>query len=348
MRLFISIYIILSSVFTYARVNKSNPDISLNGLFTYRTGSEGNDPSKEATNGFAIQEVELRVTSNIDNNFRGDVTLALEKENGAFGIEPEEAFVETLSLPNVTIRAGKFFAFWGRHNQLHTHAFPFIDAPLSRESLLGEEGLNESGIAISYLTPLPWYSEVIAQALEGSNTNVFGSNSKDDIAGVLVLKNLWELDDSNTFEIDLGVGTGHDINSQQNHIYNATVFYKWRPTVKSTTTSFSWTTEYSLAEKVFDESGAAQGRISGLSSWAQYQFAKRYWVQARTEVVEFLSKTSKGATKKNSLLVGWVPSEFSSLRLQYDGIEESGVVSKEHRVTLQLNISMGAHPAHGY
>ena len=350
MRLILILSFLMSGAFASAakKSNKANPDISLNGLFTYRTSDQGNDPSKEATNGFDIQEIELRLTSNIDTRLRGDVVLAMEKENGEFAIEPEEAFVETLDLPWVTVRAGKFFAFWGRHNQLHTHAFPFVDAALSREAILGEEGLNETGVAVSYLAPTPWYMELVIQGLNGDNTNVFGSNAQDDIAGVYYLKNLWELTDQSTLELDLGYGSGSDINNDRNHIYNATLMYKWRPTEKAKTTSFAWTTEYTLAERVFDENGAAQGRKAALSSWIQYQFSTVWWLQARTEFVDFVDNAAADKTKKNSLLVGYVPSEFSALRLQYDQIDESGSTEKENRVTLQLNVSIGAHPAHKY
>ena len=92
-------------------------------------------------NGLSVQEVEVRLTANVDAYIRGDVTLAIP---GTEGLEVEEGFVETIGLPNITLRAGKFFSALGRHNRLHTHAFPFIDPPVAHERLLGGEGLNEA------------------------------------------------------------------------------------------------------------------------------------------------------------------------------------------------------------
>lgn len=347
MRLFAFLILITTVSVASAKNLLSNPAISLNTLLTYQTSDQGNNPDGENTNGFSVQEVELRMTANIDSNFYGDVTLALENEDGEFGIEPEEAFVETLTLPDFKIRAGKFYAYWGRHNLLHTHSFPFIDAALTRNFIFGEEGFNETGLAVSYLVPTPWYFEIVAQALSGDNAQVFGSNSQDDVAGVYYLKNLWDLNKASTLQLDLGLGHGHNINNERNHIYNATLTYKWRPVAKASTTSFAWTAEYTMAEKLFDEDGNALGRTAVLSTWAQYQFAKQWWAQLRTEFVDFI-ETGVDQTKKHSALIGFIPSEFSAIRLQYDNIDVTGSSEKENRFTIQLNTSIGSHPAHTY
>ncbi|MCB0385799.1 MAG: hypothetical protein KDD43_10440, partial [Bdellovibrionales bacterium] len=163
-------FLISLPVSAQKQASAANPDLSLNGLILYRGGQGGNRPQDpEEANGFSIQEVEMRLTSNIDAYWRGDVTLAIhphpEVENGEthleYKLEPEEAFVESLGLENWTVRVGKFKAFFGKHNQLHTHSFPFVDAPLPHQMILGEEGLNEVGVSAAYLAPFSWYSEVV-------------------------------------------------------------------------------------------------------------------------------------------------------------------------------------------
>ena len=51
--------------------------------------------------------------------------------------------------------------------------------------------------------------------------------------------------------------------------------------------------------------------------------------------------------RKQSLLLAYVPSEFSALRLQYDH-RNNGMRADEHKILLQLNFTIGAHPAHAY
>ncbi|MCB0362844.1 MAG: hypothetical protein KDD35_08980 [Bdellovibrionales bacterium] len=351
MRFVFIMMLLLSSLSVFAGV-KTNPDISLNSLFLLRGGTEGNSPQSEKPNGFSLQEAELRLTSNIDTYFRGDVVLALEKEasenpgeEGKYIVEPEEAFVETLGLEGISLRIGKFYPFWGRSNQWHTHSFPFIDTLQTREAIFGEEGFNESGLAVSYLFPLPWYTEFVAQAFSAQNRAVFGSNSQDDWAGVYFLKSLWDLSELSTLELDLGYGNGRDLDSRANHIYNAALTYKnkW-----SSFRTLVGTAEYTLAQRVYDEAGSSQGRRSALSSWLQYQFSRQWWVQGRHEIVFDAEKIQDKELRKNSVLVAFVPSEYSAIRLQYDNIDNPSLLKNEERVTLQFNFSMGTHPSHNY
>jgi hypothetical protein len=51
---------------------------------------------------------------------------------------------------------------------------------------------------------------------------------------------------------------------------------------------------------------------------------------------------------KQSALVGFFPSEFSGLRLQYDRIHDRARPRIDHTIAFQYNISIGAHPAHAY
>ncbi len=338
----------------FAQQKPLNPDISLNGLIHYQLGSQGNTPNSEFKNGWSLKEAELRITSNLDAYFRGDVTLAFEKAEETlhggeeeYHIEPEEIFVETLQVPGVTFRVGKYLLPFGKHNELHTHAFYFIDAPLSQSALFHEHGLSETGLGAYYLAPTPWFMEVSAHANEASNEHVFGTGTNDDLMGLYHLKNLWDINDASTFEWTFSYGHGRDQDYQFNHIYNSSLTYKWRPVEKSKNTSFSWTLDASAAQNSYGESGIQQGPINAFSTWMIYQFDTNWWAQFRYGQQNFKTD-SLGATEKNSILVGYIPTEYSAIRLQYDLIDDPAEAENEQRGTLQFNFSMGAHPAHAY
>lgn len=176
----------------------SNPDISANFLGLGRTQLSNERHSFE--NGWRLQEAELQFTSNVDPYLRAVALVSIAQENGEWGIDPEEVYAETISLPSVTFKFGKFKAAVGRHNLLHTHAYPFIDAPLINQQLLGEEGLNDVGASASVMLPLSWYSEVIAQMINAQNPEIFGSPKPGQVAGIVHLKNLWDLSDASTLE----------------------------------------------------------------------------------------------------------------------------------------------------
>jgi len=77
----------------------------------------------------------------------------------------------------------------------------------------------------------------------------------------------------------------------------------------------------------------------------QYQFARRGWIQARYDVFG-LPKIEPERDTRFSALLALVTSEFSALRLQYNLNREGG--QNIHQVAMQLNVTLGAHPAHAY
>ena len=72
---------------------------------------------------------------------------------GKYGAAVEEGYLTTLSLPaKLQLKAGKFREAVGRINPTHPHALPFIDLPNAYVNLFGEEGLNDEGVSLSWLT----------------------------------------------------------------------------------------------------------------------------------------------------------------------------------------------------
>lgn len=343
-----------------SRGNTFNPDIGINALFLYQNSNRGEASATEERNGFSVQEAELQFSADVDPYWRFASTFSLHQEFDAgtgereYVFEPEEIFAESLSLPAITARVGKFKAAFGKHNLLHTHAFPFIDAPLSNQALLGDEGLNDVGVSVAALMPLPWFSEVTAQGLSGQGEGVgyFAAPTSNSVVGLAKFKNLWDLSSDLTFEFGLSGATGKNSDSRATDIYGADTTFKWRPD-GSKTKALIWTVEG--IKRDLDRAGYNEkGR--GLATWLQYQFGPRWWVQARAEYLDLKDQdpaliASGDAlpdfARKQSALIGFIPSEFSALRLQYDHLND-GAEKDEDRVLLQFNYSIGAHPAHAY
>ena len=108
-----------------------------------------------AAEGFGLGHSELLVSANIDDRFRGNLTVALAEHEGATEVELEEAYIETLGLPvvrGVTVKAGRFFSNLGYLNNQHTHAWDFTDAPLVYRGLFGDQ-LIDDGIQVRWLAP---------------------------------------------------------------------------------------------------------------------------------------------------------------------------------------------------
>ena len=363
MKLFVSILLFASQLFAQAaetsksRGNSFNPDIGINTLFLYQNSNRGNDASVESPNGLAVQEAELQFSADVDPYWKFISTFALHQEYDGTAtpperewvFEPEEAFAESMGLPFVTLKVGKFKTAFGKHNTLHTHAFAFVDAPLANQTLLGDEGLNDVGLSASAILPTSWFSEVTVQGVSGRSEGLdyFNSNSANSTVAVAHFKNLLDLTDSLTFELGLSGASGKNVDEKRTDLAGADLTFKWR---ENESKAFIWSTEFIQRKQnrlTFEEKG------QGLASWVQYQFSRRWWVQARAE--ELTVKDQDPAStdplpekqKKQSLLVGFIPSEFSGIRLQYDQLKD-GAVDDEKRVLVQFNYSIGAHPAHAY
>lgn len=339
-----------------------NPDISVNFLGLFQHGTQLSDARTAVPrNGVTLQEAELHFSSDVDAYFRAQAILAISQENGEtkYGIDPEEVFLETISLPYVTVKAGKFKMAMGRHNQMHTHAFPFIDAPLIHQRLLSDEGLNEKGVSASVLLPTSWFSEFTFQGMSLDNEALFNSQTAGDWGGLARLKNLWDLNDSTTMELGFSALGGNNMLGRKSSVLGGDLTFKWRPTSGGKYKALIWSTEYLLGQR---EAFAADRTIGantvsestktlgGGASWLQYQFAQRWWAQLRYEYVglQRSSRFTQQIADKQSVLLGFFPSEFSGLRVQYDRIHDRARARRDYGVAVQYNVSLGAHPAHAY
>jgi hypothetical protein len=235
---------------------------------------------------------------------------------------------------------------------LHAHAFPFIDAPIIHRRLLGNEGLNESGVSAAALIPVSWFSEFTLQALTLQNDALFNHYTSGEIGGLAHWKNLWDLNDSLTMEFGLSGVTGKNQFGRKASVLGSDLTFKWRPVEGGKYHALVWQSEYLLGQRpgltdaVTSESTQ---KLGGFATWLQVQFAQRWWVQARYEYVGLPHSPPLAVATKESVLLGFFPSEFSGLRLQYDWLQDRARTRiNDHAIAFQYNISIGAHPAHAY
>lgn len=341
--------------------NLMNPAISVNGLllggYSNRHESEVSREREDLFSGFHLQEAELQLSAIVDPYLRGDVTLAGNIDGVAF----EEAYVSTLEIPRLTIRAGLFKASVGRHNELHTHAFPFLTGPLPWRALLGPEGLSDPGLSVELLLPLPFYAELKAQVFEGEWPLFEGSiadhpatapdesepdrRDLEDFAYVGQLRALFDLHETTTIELGATYVGGRNGFRGQTSLAAGHAALKWRPIESARYTSFEWQTEWVWVHRPRTPGEESTG---GGYTHLRYQFEQQWWVQVRAAVLG-VPGPSDDRIWRGEVLGAHVLDEFAALRLQY-GLDrdERANAPFVHDILLQLVFSMGPHPAHAY
>ena len=115
----------------------ANPDLSVIGDFQGSYISRG----KKNFNAY-LNETEVSLQAVVDPYARADffISFGRDAETGKYGVEVEEGYLTTLSLPaKLQLKVGKFREAVGRINPTHPHALPFIDLPNAYVNYFGEK-----------------------------------------------------------------------------------------------------------------------------------------------------------------------------------------------------------------
>jgi len=237
---------------------QNNINLSFDGLFAAGTSTAkevdqlqlgGHDPGQR---GFTVQNLETVCEGKVDPYFGGQANVILQIDpEGETIIEAEEAFLETLSLPwNLQVKGGQFFTEFGRLNLQHPHAWDFVDQPLANGRFLGGDGLRGAGARVSWLTPTPFYPELLftVQNSHGETAHSFRSDHEGEAffgrlpsaGSVRQLGDLlfvprymasFNLSDAQTLLAGASAafgpnGSGDGTGTQ---IYGLDLFWKWKP-----------------------------------------------------------------------------------------------------------------------
>lgn len=329
--------------------------------------------SEPESEGFNVGESELILSANIDDKFYGQTTIAFVNDAGETEVEVEELFFQTLALNHgFTLKGGRFFSSLGYINEQHAHAWDFADAPLVYQAMLGGK-LKNDGIQLSALLPTDFYLEA---GLEMGNAQSFPSAGEHNgfgsqtayitTGGDINYNHSWQLGLSYwhaSVKNRAGLDENPDFSySGDSNIKALDFVYKWAPNGNNKQQNIEFQFEYldrsedgTLGED--DTIINYQGKQSGWYSQVAWLFKPNWRTGIRydnikadnagfnLEVLESAGLLSDDNQTRTSLMLEWLPSEYSRLRLQFndqiDGLNPQNW-------TFQYTYSMGSHGAHQF
>jgi hypothetical protein len=141
-------------------------------------------------------------------------------------------------------------------------------------------------------------------------------------------------------------------------LYGADLYVKYKPPNQAVTYfSLAWTTEYFL--RTIGATGGQNGLTDGgFYTQLVLQFARRWFVGARQDVLGFPSSDVQPLTSRTTLDLTFYPSEFSKLRasVQYDTVDSQASSIQQLSLSpvnsfgafIQFEVAIGVHGAHKF
>ena len=354
--------------------NLMNPAISiiLNGRYAHhsldpenfsRAGFPLAGESGPGAQGFSLGESEFSFAANIDEKFYGQVTFAVESEDGEDALGLEEAYIETTALPNgFTLRAGRFLSNLGYLNHHHAHTDKFSDRPLANQAFLGG-AYGDDGVQLRWVAPTDTFIELGGEVLRGQNYPSGGAGNAGLGARTLFAHVGGDVGDESSWlagvsMLDSRTEGGEDGFDGHLRLYVADGTWKWAPGGNTKDGGITLRGEYFVEHRDGDWinpddeldvqawNGTRRGAyLEGV--WRinrQWEAGYRYDRLWADEDGPFASDFDPS---RHSLVLAWLNSEFSLFRLQLSR-EDANPDDSDTAVTLQYQTSLGAHGAHKY
>ena len=370
-----AISVILDGV--YASYKNKPEDYALPG---YGLGFE----SGLAAAGFSLGHSEIIMSSNIDDKFFGQFTLAIAEHEGEVEVELEEAFFETLALGHgFTIRGGRFFSAIGYLNQQHEHVWDFHDAPLVYRGFFGKQYFDD-GVRLTFVAPTDLFVELGAEAFAGGKYPAGGEHSNVgswtafvNFGGDIGISHSWqaglsywaadniEREYSSHEEV---AATETPLFEGDSKIVGVNAIYKWAPDGNNLEQNFKLQFEYFSRDEEGDMTllDSSPLEVSSLNSkqdgWylqGIWQFDRNWRTGIRYDMLESDNRgsdvgvldeaglvTNGHTPRRSSIMAEWLPSAFSRIRLQYNRDESYQIT--DNQIFLQYTFSIGAHGAHTF
>ncbi|CAM3436498.1 hypothetical protein PAHA111176_01115 [Parendozoicomonas haliclonae] len=158
----------------------------------------------ERNKGWGIGHIELGLSSTLGDYFYGKYMGTLHEHGSKIEYETEEAFIQTLALPDgFSLRAGRFLSDVGYLNGQHAHADSFSSRPAVYRGMLGDHYYDD-GARLSYVMPTDIYWVLGAEAFRGKKMRAVGITDPESVGVYTAFTKIGgDFDEENSWQLGL-------------------------------------------------------------------------------------------------------------------------------------------------
>ncbi|MEY3220897.1 MAG: hypothetical protein RIT27_2254 [Pseudomonadota bacterium] len=318
--------------------------------------------------GFSLGHSEIILSSNVGDDFYGQLTTALHVDEGKTTLEVEEAFAKTLNKAyNLTAKMGRFYSKIGYLNQQHKHHWDFADEPLIYRGLFANQ-YTDDGLQIEARLPIGFDMNVGGELLKGGHFPSAGEH--DGVGAYTLFAKIGEhFNEENHWQAGLSYWKSNNIQqrplimgfsfSGKTQLIGANIVWKYTPSPHSKQQHFIFQTE--LFEQRNDgyygeETSHAFYKQTHRGGYFQtiYQFLPRWRIGMRYDWVQS-SYTDNGLPRqccvigtetgqRASIMLDWSNHKHYRFRLQFN--RDRSYSEPDNQLFLQYIYSFGSHAAH--
>lgn len=319
-------------------------------------------------NRFFPREIELGLFGQIDPYARAEVRIEAGEDAAAeeMAVHLAEAHLTLLALPwGTQLKMGQMRNRFGLLNDLHEHDLPQTDRPAVLRAFLGEAGLVEKGLELTWVPDLPVYVEGLVGVFNGDNEVAFGHRRLRDPLVTARLRTFFDLGATGGLQLGASLASGLTADDFRSTLIGFDAKYKYRPegwqhplvTVAGEGLFSRRQTRLSGESEAPGVPGPVIERTLDRFGWyayAELQPFRRWAGGARYDQTEL--PVDPGREWAIEPYVTFMPSEFLKFRLAYKHTNRSdthplaAALGRRSfdEVLLQAGFILGAHPAHSF
>ncbi|MBN2269197.1 MAG: hypothetical protein JXN61_01195 [Sedimentisphaerales bacterium] len=359
-------------------LQKLNPEISVSGDFLAHYGRP--DDTGRRSDAF-MRGLELNFQSYLDPFSRMKAVTHISEE----GIDVEEAYFTRFSvLENANLDIGKFRQQFGIVNRWHEDALDQVQYPLALRSILGDEGLAQTGASLDWVLPM-WGKAcqgLTFQVTGSDNDRLFPGDTRGNPNLLVHYKNYRDLSRDMYLEFGLSGLLGWndewpvlrgalplqtDDQTLSTRVYGADMSVLWEPADRALYRNVEWRSEIFVLDRDImapDDSGKDNLKAWGAYSYLQSKMARNLDVGVRVDYFAPDSKNYANVTGASLAPLAytsgsphrwqicpyltWWQSEFVKYRWEYDYAWGRGMQDPEHVLWFQALFAIGPHKHERY